>query len=110
MNNEFLIPANSKKSVLIFGIFTKFDAILFGSGVGLSLLMMMIIPSSVGIIGMIITILPALVTGFLVFPVPNYHNVRILLISIWEFFTTRQKFIWKGWCVASEIEKETREK
>ena len=47
----------------------------------------------------IIAILPALITGLLVFPVPNYHNTLTVLIDLWEFLTTRQKFIWKGWCV-----------
>ena len=40
MNNNYLIPANSKKSQLYFGLFNKFDLILFGSGVGTSLLLM----------------------------------------------------------------------
>lgn len=108
MNNEFLIPANSKKSQLIFGLFTKFDAILFGGGVGLTLLLMMILPAGNTIAAIIICI-PAFVTGFLVFPVPNYHNVMTLLKSIWNFYTTRQKFIWKGWCVRDEY-KETSKK
>lgn len=109
MNNQFLIPANSKKAILYFGLFNKFDLILFGSGVGFSMLMMSIIPANSWVISIMI-ILPALVTGFLVFPVPNYHNVLTLLKSIWEFLTTRQKFIWKGWCVASEFKEETSQK
>ena len=98
MNNNYLIPANSKKSQLYFGLFNKFDLILFGSGVGTSLLLMTIIPVGNYILSIIIC-LPAVITGFLVFPVPNYHNVLSLLRSIWQFYTTRQKFIWKGWCV-----------
>lgn len=109
MNNQFLIPANSKKSMLYFGLFNKFDLILFGSGVGITLLLMTIISSPGWILSLII-IAPALITGFLVFPVPNYHNVLTLLMSVWEFITTRQKFIWKGWCVTSEIEEKTDKK
>lgn len=107
MNNEFLIPANSKKSQLYFGLFNKFDLILFGSGVGFSLLMMSIIPANNFVLGIIIC-LPALVTGFLVFPVPNYHNVLTLLKSVWNFFTTRQRFIWKGWCVKDEFKEDDK--
>lgn len=109
MNNNYLIPANSKKSILYFGLFNKFDLILFGSGIGITLLMMMILPGGSWIIS-ILTILPAVVTGFLVFPVPNYHNVLTLLISIWNFFTTRQRFIWKGWCVRDEFKEEDSKK
>lgn len=109
MNNNYLIPANSKKSILYFGLFNKFDLILFGSGIGTTLFMMMILPGGNWIIS-ILTILPAVVTGFLVFPVPNYHNVLTLLISIWNFFTTRQRFIWKGWCVRDEFKEEDSKK
>lgn len=107
MNNNYLIPANSKKSQLYFGLFNKFDLILFGSGVGFSLLMMSIIPANNFVLGIIIC-LPALVTGFLVFPVPNYHNVLTLLKSVWNFFTTRQRFIWKGWCVKDEFKEDDK--
>ena len=40
---QFLIPANSKKSMLIFGVFTTFDLILFGSGIGVTILLLLII-------------------------------------------------------------------
>ena len=107
MNNNYLIPANSKKSQLYFGLFNKFDLILFGSGVGFSLLMMGIIPASNYVLAILIC-LPAIITGFLVFPVPNYHNVLTLLKSVWNFFTTRQRFIWKGWCVKDEFKEDDK--
>lgn len=96
--NNFLIPANTKKSMLIFGLFTKFDLILFLIGIGLSLLMLMILPVE-QIVVAIIALLPALVTGFLVMPVPNYYNMRTLLMSAISFFMNQRKFKWKGWCV-----------
>ena len=105
--NQFLIPANSKKSMLIFGLFRPFDLILFGSGVGITLLLMMIMPTGNYVIA-ILTCLPAIVTGFLVFPVPNYHNVLTLIITVWNFFTTRQRFIWKGWCVKDEFKEDSK--
>ena len=106
----YLIPANSKKSILYFGLFNKFDLILFGCGVGTTLLLMSILPTG-GSWSMIALILaPALVTGFLVFPVPNYHNVMTLIRSVWNFFTTRQRFIWKGWCVRDEFKEEETDK
>lgn len=96
--NTYLIPANSKKSLLIFGWFNKFDLILFGSGVGITLLMMMIVPVE-ELLYAIIAILPAAVTLLLVLPIPNYHNVLTVIVAAWNFVTIRKCFIWKGWCL-----------
>ena len=96
--NSFLIPVNAKKSMLIFGLFTKFDLILFLIGIGASLLMLVVLPVE-QIAVAIIALLPALVTGFLVMPVPNYYNMRTLLSSAIQFFMNQRKFKWKGWCV-----------
>lgn len=101
--NSYLIPANSKKSLLFFGLFNKFDLIFFGTGISISVLLIMILPIA-DIKFAIISMLPVAVTGLLVFPVPYYHNVMTAIHSMWEFFTTRQRFIWKGWCVHEEIE------
>lgn len=102
----YLIPANSKKSILYFGLFNKFDLILFGIGVGITLLLMTFLPVGGSWLRIVFILAPAVVTGFLVFPVPNYHNVMTLIRSVWNFFTTRQRFIWKGWCVKNEFKEE----
>ena len=107
MNNMYLIPANSKRSMLIFGLFNTFDLILFGSGLGITLLLLMILPLD-NIIVSILAIAPGLITGLLVFPIPNYHNTLTVLIDVWEFLTTRQRYIWKGWCVIDELEKSKK--
>ena len=104
MNNIYLIPANSKKSMMIFGMFYTFDLILFGSGVGITFILLMVLPLS-SLVMSIIAIAPALITGLLVFPIPNYHNTLTVLMELWEFYTTRQKYVWKGWCVLDEFEK-----
>ena len=98
MNDMYLIPANSKKSMLIFGLFNKFDLGLFLTGIGITLLMFLVLPVDQMTFA-IISIVPVAVCSFLVMPVPNYHNVLTFLMSLIEFFTTRQKFVWKGWCV-----------
>ena len=95
--NNYLIPANSKKSMLIFGLFNKTDLWIFLMGVFSTLLLLLILPVE-KLAFAIIAISPGLVCGFLVLPVPNYHNVRTFIKSAYRFFTTRQKFIWKGWC------------
>ena len=93
----YLIPANSKKSMLMFGVFNKADLILFVTGIGISFLLMMFLPVDRFIIA-ILAISPGLICSFLVFPIPNYHNVRTVIRNAWIFFTTRQRYIWKGWC------------
>lgn len=98
---NFLIPANSKKSLLIFGVFDIFDLILFIAGIGISVVLLLLIsPSS--FLGAMIDIAPALICGFLVMPIPNYRNTRILIKEVYGFYTRREKFIWKGWCVKDE--------
>lgn len=98
---NYLIPANAKKGTLIFGIFKKFDLILFGSGVVLSVLLLLIIaPSTFNL--SLICLIPLLVTGFLVVPIPNYHNILMLIRDIIDFFYGRRNYKWEGWCYKNE--------
>jgi len=103
--NQFLIPANTKKSMLIFGLFRPFDLGLFGAGVGLTLLLLPLLPIE-QLVYAIIALTPALITGFLVFPIPNYHNVRTVIMSVWSFYTERRIYYWKGWCFSNDEEKD----
>lgn len=95
---NYLIPANTKKGQLLFGVFRWFDLILFGSGVSVSLLLLVFLPVE-QLKFAIIAILPGLITGFLVFPIPYYHNVLTVIKNFINFFSSRQQFEWKGWCV-----------
>ena len=106
MDKSYLIPANSKKSILIFGLFTGSDLAIAAVGIGLSLILMMTLPVGTFWVA-ILSILPGFIAAFLVFPVPNYHNIRTIIRNAWEFYTTRQKYIWKGWCFDNgETDKE----
>ena len=95
--DNYLIPANSKKSMMIFGMFTVADLILFAIGASISLLLLFILPIE-QLLFAVIAIAPGLICAFLVVPIPNYHNVRTIIRLAWEFYTTRQKYIWRGWC------------
>jgi len=97
MNNNYLIPANSKKSLLIFGIFNKFDLIMFAIGISLTLILLLTLPVD-KLLFAVIALAPGLITGFLVLPIPNYHNMLTILKEGFNFFTQRRNFIWKGWC------------
>ncbi len=101
MDNMYLIPANSKKSMLLFGLFNKFDLALFLIGISVSLLLLMILPID-QLLFAILALAPGVTCAFLVFPVPNYHNIRTVIKLAWEFYTTRQKYIWRGWCYNGE--------
>ena len=99
---NYLIPANSKKSMLIFGLFTKFDLILVSTGAAVTILLLAILqPATFGIA--MICLLPLLVTAFLVIPIANYHNVLTLLREIIFFFYNRRNYKWKGWCYKDEF-------
>ena len=92
--NNYLIPANSKKSQLILGFFNAVDLILFGSGVGITLILLLTIQST-DVVVMMLILAPALITGFLVMPVPNYHNVLQFIVNVYTFFTERRRYYWK---------------
>lgn len=103
--NNYLIPANSKKSQLILGFFTPIDLALFGSGCGLTLLLLMLVRTS-SVVNMILILMPALITGFLVTPVMHYHNVLQFIINVCTYIFNPRRYYWKGWCVRSEFKDE----
>ncbi len=105
MNGNYLIPANSKKSMLIFGIFDKIDIWIFGTGVITTLLLLVAIKAE-SLIQVVIVLTPLLVAAFLIMPVPNYHNMRIVITELWQFYTTRQQYVWKGWCAKDGSDKK----
>ena len=109
MYDQYLIPANTKRGQLILGWFRKFDLILFSSGILVSLVLLAFLQFD-DIISVIIGLAPALITGFLVMPVPNYHNMLNVIVEAYEFLTNRQKYRWKGWCYRSVITKTKRKK
>ena len=98
MDDMYLIPANSKKSKLILGMFRWPDIILFGSGVLITFIFIMAGFTN-DITQVIITILPAGICGFLVMPVPNYHNVLVVITNVIKYFTNPRRYYWKGWRV-----------
>ena len=97
MYNQYLIPANTKKGKLILGIFRKFDLMLFGSGVLVSVLLLAFLPLNNTVVTILI-LAPAVITGFLVMPVPYYHNMLTIIVELYDYLTNRQTYRWKGWC------------
>ncbi len=105
--NNYLIPANSKKSQLILGWFTPIDLVIFGIGVVWTVAMLLIIKElTIGIA--VVVLLPLLICSFLVMPLPHYHNVKQLIVNVFNFYTGRRRYYWKGWCIYEG--SETRNK
>ncbi|MBQ4583944.1 MAG: hypothetical protein IJA94_03565 [Bacilli bacterium] len=94
----YLIPANAKRSGLILGYFTMVDLFIFGFGVLTTVIMLLVI-NSTEFKTLMMILAPALVSAFLVMPVPHYHNVLQLIINIVTFIFKQKSYKWKGWCV-----------
>lgn len=100
--NNYLIAANSKRSMLIFSMFTVTDIIILASGSITTLILFLIIQPQTLLLA-IITLLPLLICAFLVIPIANYHNVLCVIQNIITyFFKEPRKYLWKGWRVKDE--------
>ena len=104
--NQYLIPANSKKSKLIFGFFTERDLIVCGVGILMTVVLLVVLKDP-ALWELILAIIPLLTAVTLVFPVAHYHNIMQLIINIFDFYTNPRKYYWKGWCV--KYEQDDRE-
>ena len=105
--NGYLVPANAKKGTLIFNIFRPFDLIMFGTGALVSLLLLVMVNSNDSIL-VLVSCLPVAITGLLVVPIPNYHNVLCAIQSIYRFFMERRNYKWRGWCFYEKFGKEDK--
>ena len=105
--NGYLVPANAKKGTLILNVFRPIDAIIFGTGSLVSLLLFVIVNSTNTVL-ILIACLPVAVTGFLVIPVPNYHNILCALQSMFRYASEKIKgnYKWRGWCFYEKFGKE----
>ena len=107
MNGQYLIPANTKRGQLILGWFRPFDLILFGVGILITVILLAFLPLTNTFVTILI-LSPAVITGFLVMPVPYYHNMLNIIVELYEFITSRQTYRWKGWCYKSVTTKRKK--
>lgn len=98
MNYNYLIPANSKRSMLIFSLFTSVDLIIVAIGGALSGVLFLII-DAMTLEDMLTILSPLLLTVFMVMPVPNHRNVWNLTANIYNYLSKRRTYYWKGWCM-----------
>ena len=92
-SNGSLVPANTKKSLLIFGMFRPLPDLL----IALTLI------QNAGTLILIACCLPMLISVILVLPIPNYHNTLVAIQSIIRYYQERRNYIWRGWCTINEF-------
>ena len=83
MENQFLIPANTKRGQLIFSAFRLVDLGILITGVTITFILLIIFSNmELSTWISIIAVFPALLCGGLVVPVANYHNVLVVIQEI----------------------------
>lgn len=107
--NGYLVPANAKKGTLWLNFLRPIDAMIFGIGILVTLGLLLIL-SDQGTFWLIISILPAGITGLLVVPIPNYHNVLCAIQSIIAFYSNSREYEWKGWCFYEQLINDEKSK
>ena len=96
----YIIPANSKKSQLIFNVFRPID--LFGillPGALLTVVFLFVFPGD-SISAIVIKLAPVSLALFLVMPIPFYHNVLVYLRELYLYFSSQRRDYWRGWCAS----------
>ena len=93
---------------MIFNIFQPIDLWIAVIGIGLTLLILIIMSlfGSFDTTTSILALVPGLVAALLVFPFPNYHNIRTAIGDVIAFYTNRQKYVWRGWCSSYEFKNK----
>ena len=101
--NGSMVPAHTKKSMLVFGMFRPMpDLIILGTGILVTVILLLTF-SNAGTWVLLGCSLPMLIAVVLVLPIPNYHNTLCVIQSVIEFKNGRKKYIWKGWCMQNEF-------
>ena len=107
--NSYLVPANTKKSLLIFNMLRPMDAIILGAGVLVSVGLLLALGDA-GTLWLILACIPMIVCLILVLPIPNYHNTLVALQSIFRYYNERRNYIWKGWCFYEKFNDDKSKK
>ena len=99
MQNSYLIPANSKRSMLILSLFAPIDLIILGTGAVISFGLIMILNNQMKtLFDILFMLLPVLVCAAMVIPVPNHRNVWQLTVHVYSYLMSTRQYSWKGWC------------
>lgn len=106
MENQFLIPANTKKGQLLLSMFRPVDLAILLTGIGITLALLILFANIGGDTWlMILATFPGLICAGLVFPIPNYHNVLVCIQEIVNFYSNNRNYKWRGWCAVYESKR-----
>src|SRR5574344_3095616 len=94
---DYMIPANAKKSQLIFSIFRLIDVVILATGICISLILMFIFKGDT-VTELVFKLAPGAISCILVMPVSFYHNVSVFLREAYQYYTGQTRYIWRGWC------------
>ena len=106
--DNYLIPANSKKSQLIFNLFRPIDLYILLTGAAITLVLMFAIQGD-SILGLVIKLIPIGLGTLLVMPLPYYHNVLVFLREVYMFYFTQRTYRWRGWCATYGFDEQTKD-
>ena len=96
--NQYLIPANSKRSMLILGLFEVIDLWIFG--IGALITFILILTMDVETFKSIIIILtPAGISLLMVMTIPNHRNFWNFTANVYTYLSNQRTYKWRGWCV-----------
>ena len=107
-NNQYLIPANTKKGQLILSIFRPIDLGIFVTGIITTIIILLLVSNSASsnIFVTVLAVLPALICTGLVIPLANYHNFLVAIQEVIHFYTNNRNYKWRGWCAVYESKRE----
>ena len=95
--NNYLIPANANRGKLILGIFRGIDLAIFLIGIIVTFILMLTLDLS-NIVIAILAIAPGLICGFLIIPIPYYHNILVFIEEMIKYIRSQKIYHWRGWC------------
>jgi len=96
--NGSMVPANAKKSMLLFGFLRPMpDTLILGVGVVTTLILLALFTDAETWV-LILFCIPMLISALLVMPIPNYHNTLCAIQSVLSYYNGRRNYIWRGWC------------
>ena len=108
MNNQYLVPANTKRGQLIASMFRPVDLGILITGVLITFTILFILSDAASWIKLV-GIFPGLVAVGLVVPIPNYHNVLVCIGEIINYYSNNRNYKWRGWCAVYESEREQQQ-
>lgn len=107
MNNQFLIPANTKRGQLIFSMFRPIDLAILLTWVSITFILLIILSNIDSETWLkIVAVFPGLIAVGLVVPIANYHNVMVAIGEIINYYSNNRNYKWRGWCAVYESERE----